>query len=1535
MKDKQKRKKEDRTWAEAARMVLEKYSDAPMTPRQILSVIETEEIKETRFLGVEKGTTQSTYSTRSGSSPLACLNAVLHSNSRPDDGIFYKLPGRINLFTLKKNAHRWSKNTPATEGEDCEDSADLESCDSTETSTASGEKDASLDETSSNASCSTESQSKPLSPSKQNSHRAIQQVAKQKKKGGMLMPRVVLTPLKVNGEHMESAAGFMGRSTDGETSSTSSSCSVTASGSTLWRKVELASSPSQHLQNIKKSTTGQMKRNRGEEIDFETPGSILVNTNIRALINNRNFAILPTTFQQRLLLLLPEVDRQTGPDGLPRLSSSALNNEFFTHAAQSWKERLADGEFTHEMQVRLRQEMEKEKKTEHWKEKFFEDYYGQISGLSKEESEQQTSVQDDVQNKTAPSVSEVPAKPQRSTYLRHKDGRFKKRSRADLRCRARKTLYRERKAEAAATAMFTATDSAENKVVDCKENNEGKSVVNLSADGESGASKDLNLQEIPLLGKSVSSPSSSGCLEHIPKVPHSVSDVEDSDTESKDQKRKSLESMASTSFPEKKPRLDDCRSFRNTIGYVSTEKPEPTKEEPKVPPIRIQLSRIKPPWEGNAQPTYRICPRIIPNTDTDSLPTNGARTLADIKARALQVRARRGATGAAASIGGGGGPGGGGGSPGDGGGGRNGSPSNNSSHGGTKRTFAETDSNQHRTQLLQTCRDESESVVGTCESAFENKNTCNGMNSVTEHLSVIQLADATAVKRSLDGHSGNSCEQHFVSTACTSTEGNGEPDGVKPCVSITGWSTVQYKYKTSVAAKGEKSDEQPSDTEKETFRFGHNFKVKSGCSEHLNRTEMLDSAIDVYGKHEKNAFNSSLLQTSNAVASFPDSALTKSLDNVKDSASVVGSVPTACCGSEGTVCNSKTINVNMDVRVVQLVGSIFSKQPCGIYCVNQKEQTVAGNQFSVQESLQHGRLVPEGQSVDLESMQMQLECCIETKADNVRDKNLETCRNEERDYSEILHEQYGSKSTASNPGNGSADSTEPEDERNCRPLDSTNIMCSVSDLNAYSSVSFGNNTEGQSESDLVHSAEGLYSKNQSSSPLVIQNSKEKCNVESSKATSSVEASNPLVTQLLQGSLPLEKVLSESSPHSESGISRLPLPDVSSLDKSGKTDCSSGNQLPEYCGTKPTDSLIEGQPKYLKGGPEAATLASSRHGDNMSHSSMHAHPVGVQEMLTESGCAGIKAKHLPLSSFGNSTLAKKLRIHDVFQNIVMRKHEKPRQFSAGDLAASDTSVFGQIPYCGAVADKPQPTFNPITCGHSLNAEVPQHGGDLPVGAELQHKGPTHSSLRRQLSPNKACSPRETVLPAKADWPSKRFSNYIGVKNENIPTFRGSSKSHITCRKAVCDAGEFKDQCHEALIMEVTLPKLLREQGKALQHPLVPSSIPSQLNIQQQINGKLSKLPFSAPNLNLTTNSLSGFSKNIAGNTIQLNHKTVFAGSHCTSSPAQTFAENSAEEEVALRCSCSLKAMIMCKGCGAFCHDECIGPSKLCVLCLVVR
>ncbi|NWX52756.1 ASX protein, partial [Steatornis caripensis] len=629
----------------------------------------------------------------SGTSPLACLNAMLHSNSRGGDGLFYKLPGRISLFTLKKDALQWSRNLSVPEGEELEDTADAESCESNEASTVSGDNDVSLDETSSNASCSTESQSKGPTTTRE-SYRAASQTSKQKKKTGVMLPRVVLTPLKVNGAHMESASGFTGRHADGESSSTSSSSSSSLAlcKATLRSRTEINRDPPQLLRGIRKPTAGQMKRNRGEDIDFETPGSILVNTNLRALINSRTFNALPSHFQQQLLYLLPEVDRQVGADGLMRLSGSALNNEFFTHAAQSWRERLADGEFTHEMQVRIRQEMEKEKRVEQWKEKFFEDYYGQKLGLTQEESQEQNLVQEDAENRTGLAVKGEARLP-RGPSTRQRDGHFKKRSRADLRCRARRSLYKLREPEQTEAPKETASAGPGSSL-----HKETKPEMDLKSDDLTSPSVAVpkpESSESPLSPEtsklhSKSEDPSLAAANRIPSLPQ-----ENSARESKDQKRKCFEEAASASFTEKKPRLEDRQSFRNTIESVHPEKPQPTKEEPKVPPIRIQLSRIKPPWVVKGQPAYQICPRIIPSTEPSSRGRTGARTLADIKARALQARAQREA--ATAAIGGGGGPGGGR-SADEGGGG--GESSSRAEHRRSKRAHGKRSSDLQRTQLL-------------------------------------------------------------------------------------------------------------------------------------------------------------------------------------------------------------------------------------------------------------------------------------------------------------------------------------------------------------------------------------------------------------------------------------------------------------------------------------------------------------------------------------------------------------------------------------------------------------------------------------------------------------------------------------------------------------------------------------------------------------------------------------------------------------------------------------------------------------------
>lgn len=530
-----------------------------------------------------------------------------------------------------------------------------------------------------------------------------------------MLPRVVLTPLKVNGAHVEPASGFSGRHADGESGSPSSSSSgsLALGNSAIRGQAEVTRDPAPLLRGFRKPATGQMKRNRGEEVDFETPGSILVNTNLRALINSRTFHALPLHFQQQLLLLLPEVDRQVGTDGLLRLSGSALNNEFFTHAAQSWRERLADGEFTHEMQVRLRQEMEKEKKVEQWKEKFFEDYYGQKLGLTKEESLQQKEVQEEAKVKSGLCVSGESVRPQRGPNTRQRDGHFKKRSRPDLRTRSRRNIYKKQEPEQAGVAKDASAAPDVSLSKDTKTDLAGVNStpgpdVSSATSGQEGPKCPSEPVASQIQAERDNLACASASPDRIPTLPQDTVDQE-----TKDQKRKSFEQEASASFPEKKPRLEDRQSFRNTIESVHTEKPQPTKEEPKVPPIRIQLSRIKPPWVAKGRPTYQICPRIVPITESSCRGWTGARTLADIKARALQARGARGyhcnRETATTAIGGGGGPGGGGSGAIDEGGGRDSSSGDGSEAcghpepRGAPSTSGESASDLQRTQLLPPC----------------------------------------------------------------------------------------------------------------------------------------------------------------------------------------------------------------------------------------------------------------------------------------------------------------------------------------------------------------------------------------------------------------------------------------------------------------------------------------------------------------------------------------------------------------------------------------------------------------------------------------------------------------------------------------------------------------------------------------------------------------------------------------------------------------------------------------------------------------
>ncbi|XP_069167851.1 polycomb group protein Asx isoform X1 [Procambarus clarkii] len=127
----------------------------------------------------------------------------------------------------------------------------------------------------------------------------------------------------------------------------------------------------------KLSASAQLAQTKEGNVDLETPDSILVGVNLRAILNKHTFASLPPAYQHRLIQLLPMVDQCVGPEDTLKIVPTGLNNEFFGRACESWRCRLGEGEFTHDNQVKLKVEAEKERtKLDPWKVAHFEPLWG-------------------------------------------------------------------------------------------------------------------------------------------------------------------------------------------------------------------------------------------------------------------------------------------------------------------------------------------------------------------------------------------------------------------------------------------------------------------------------------------------------------------------------------------------------------------------------------------------------------------------------------------------------------------------------------------------------------------------------------------------------------------------------------------------------------------------------------------------------------------------------------------------------------------------------------------------------------------------------------------------------------------------------------------------------------------------------------------------------------------------------------------------------------------------------------------------------
>ncbi|XP_042356269.1 putative Polycomb group protein ASXL2 isoform X2 [Plectropomus leopardus] len=650
MRERQKKKK-GRTWAEAAKTVLEKYPNTPMSHKEILQVIQRERLKEI-----------------SGTSPLACLNAMLHTNSRGEEGIFYKVPGRMGVYTLKKDISDVVKEL-SDEGSE-ESSDNLSDSQSTEnnSSAITGEgrrgrwmrrvpSKLQSQPSSPQPRCSSPSvpTSKLISPSQKHSKKALKQALKQqqqrnqRRQGGMpttSSPRLLLKTIKDMADNITTKTDL---------------CHPVVP-----RKVS---------QRSGRLSAGQLKRTKCK-IDVETPDSILVNTNLRAIINKHTFSVLPPDCQQRLLKLLPEVDRQACMDGLLKVTSSALNNEFFTSAAQSWKERLAEGDFTPELQLRMRQEIEKEKKVEHWKEAFFENYYGENSGLSFEESKELTKA--DVNQESArprsPSHQTGPAAQTPEDPKGTKDS-----SQTDAAVKDTKPTKEPLKTQPAHREPVSTTEPMKTRRSQYAEDRK------LSAAAQSGPAPAVKTPEV----ERQSEQAAAGTLpekEHKEEVKEEKAELPQSplkksrkaSSESKEDqpvsvlkpaeesqevipepsgpseplKRKSSSEIGDELTPEKRPRMSSVSSVSSVSSIsppassISSPATPTSATNQRVPPLKIPVSRILPIPLSPSQ----VSPRTPLPTPLSSPGRTGARTLADIKAKAQLARAQRAAAAAVSSA---------------------------------------------------------------------------------------------------------------------------------------------------------------------------------------------------------------------------------------------------------------------------------------------------------------------------------------------------------------------------------------------------------------------------------------------------------------------------------------------------------------------------------------------------------------------------------------------------------------------------------------------------------------------------------------------------------------------------------------------------------------------------------------------------------------------------------------------------------------------------------------------------------------------
>lgn len=409
----------------------------------------------------------------------------------------------------------------------------------------------------------------------------------------------------------------------------------------------------------------------------------------------------------------------------------------------------------------------------------------------------------------------------------------------------------------------------------------------------------------------------------------------------------------------------------------------------------------------------------------------------------------------------------------------------------------------------------------------------------------------------------------------------------------------------------------------------------------------------------------------------------------------------------------------------------------------------------------------------------------------------------------------------------------------------------------------------------------------------------------------IPANNPLVTQLLQGKeVPLEQILPKP-------LSGLEVKSTSSCVSRGKAFVSAEHRTDKHP-SHPSGRAVSDHPRHHRELPDKDTqeqilqaLMQRKVQQSQLYGSLgpqHKFPplVHVEEHQNQPRMSErlLGRKRMPKPAMTGHYL---LNVSTYGRGTESRRTHQP--------ASTNASAF---------------SLKRESTGEEAGPEPEPAGHIPPVVSAVKLENPGYSAIG---SVNTGSVQRVKSEPGSEDGAAGADSNGASAAAKDASSFSQSHRRDLQlCNSHQGIPQPYRYQVDPSHQQPPAFQRTVDNQdaAAACYGGTISMSVPLALNPGSAGNG--ARTSSSESDVGGINGSVMSFSVTVT--TIPAGHPLDHGGQD-EPSAEQSFMEGSGMEDVQSKCYCRLKAMIMCKGCGAFCHDDCIGPSKLCVSCLVVR